>query len=94
MPSIFRSWCLESKAASVAQPQRCLVRITIEVADRKRDFHAACGSVAANIIRGSSMWTRIDGRNLATLMIDFDVGVAVSASYVVKRIDSDYFEEG
>ena len=40
------------------------------------------------------MWTRIDGRNLATLMIDFDVGVAVSASYVVKRIDSDYFEEG
>jgi len=36
----------------------------------------------------------IDGRQLATLMIDFDVGVAVSASYVVKRIDSDYFEEG
>lgn len=36
----------------------------------------------------------IDGQLLANLMMDFDVGVSVSASYVVKRIDSDYFEEG
>ena len=36
----------------------------------------------------------IDGQQLAGLMIDFDVGVASAASYVVKRIDSDYFEEG
>ena len=36
----------------------------------------------------------IDGRQLAGLMIDFDVGVSVSASYIVKRVDSDYFEEG
>ena len=35
----------------------------------------------------------IDGRQLAGLMIDFDVGVAAAATYVVKRIDSDYFEE-
>jgi restriction system protein len=35
----------------------------------------------------------IDGKQLSALMIDFDVGVSVSASYVVKRIDSDYFEE-
>jgi restriction system protein len=35
----------------------------------------------------------IDGRQLAGLMIDFDVGVASAATYVVKRIDSDYFEE-
>jgi restriction system protein len=27
------------------------------------------------------------------LMIDFDVGVSRGASYIVKRIDSDYFEE-
>lgn len=26
-------------------------------------------------------------------MIDFDVGVSLGASYIVKRIDSDYFEE-
>jgi len=35
----------------------------------------------------------IDGKQLAGLMIDFDVGVSASASYVVKRVDSDYFEE-
>lgn len=36
----------------------------------------------------------IDGKHLANLMIDFDVGVSVAASYIVKRIDSDYFDEG
>ena len=35
----------------------------------------------------------VDGRQLATYMIDFDVGVAPATAYVVKRIDSDYFEE-
>lgn len=35
----------------------------------------------------------INGRQLAGLMIDFDVGVSPAATYVVKRIDSDYFEE-
>lgn len=35
----------------------------------------------------------LDGKALSALMIDFDIGVAASASYVVKRIDSDYFEE-
>lgn len=35
----------------------------------------------------------IDGKKLSSLMIDFDVGVSASASYVVKRVDSDYFEE-
>ena len=35
----------------------------------------------------------LDGKALSALMIDFDVGVSVSASYVVKRVDSDYFEE-
>lgn len=36
----------------------------------------------------------IDGKQLASLMIDFDVGVGTASSYVVKKIDSDYFEEG
>jgi restriction system protein len=35
----------------------------------------------------------IDGRRLAELMIDFEVGVATARTYHVKRIDSDYFEE-
>ncbi len=35
----------------------------------------------------------IDGKRLANLMIDYDVGVSVAASYQIKRIDSDYFED-
>lgn len=35
----------------------------------------------------------IDGRRLANLMIDFDVGVTATATYHTKRVDSDYFEE-
>ena len=35
----------------------------------------------------------IDGQRLSALMIDFDVGVSPSATYGVKRIDSDYFDE-
>ncbi len=35
----------------------------------------------------------VDGKQLAGLMIDFEVGVAPASTYVVKRIDSDYFED-
>lgn len=35
----------------------------------------------------------IDGQRLAQLMIDHDIGVTVEQTYIVKRIDSDYFEE-
>ncbi|WP_027369202.1 restriction endonuclease [Desulfocurvibacter africanus] len=35
----------------------------------------------------------IDGKRLAELMIEFDVGVSTRATYQVKRIDSDYFNE-
>jgi restriction system protein len=35
----------------------------------------------------------IDGDMLANLMIENNVGVSVTATYQVKRIDSDYFEE-
>ncbi len=35
----------------------------------------------------------IDGRELARLMIDHDLGVALEARFDVKRIDSDYFAD-
>ena len=35
----------------------------------------------------------IDGERLATLMIDYGLGVTLEATYEVKRIDSDYFAE-
>jgi restriction system protein len=36
----------------------------------------------------------IDGSALAELMIDYDVGVSVTTMYQLKRIDSDFFDEG
>ena len=36
----------------------------------------------------------IDGKRLAELMIDYEVGVATAQTYHVKRVDSDFFEEG
>lgn len=35
----------------------------------------------------------IDGKQLAELMIDHDVGVATSTTYRVKHVDSDYFTD-
>jgi restriction system protein len=35
----------------------------------------------------------IDGKQLATYMIDFNVGVDLVASYELKKVQSDYFEE-
>ena len=35
----------------------------------------------------------IDGRRLAELMIDFEVGVSTARTFHVKRVDSDYFDE-
>lgn len=34
----------------------------------------------------------IDGDELAELMIDFNVGVAASETYVIKKVDGDFFE--
>lgn len=36
----------------------------------------------------------IDGITLAELMIEYDVGVSVEATYSIKRIDSDFFDDG
>ena len=36
----------------------------------------------------------VDGEQLAELMVDHGVGVSTAAVYEVKRIDTDYFEEG
>ena len=35
----------------------------------------------------------IDGETLAQLMIDYGIGVTTTASYELKRVDSDYFAE-
>lgn len=35
----------------------------------------------------------IDGKQLAGMMVDFNVGVTAQAAYETKRVDSDYFDE-
>lgn len=35
----------------------------------------------------------IDGEQLAALMIDYDIGVSTVASYEIKKLDTDYFED-
>lgn len=36
----------------------------------------------------------IDGKRLAELMIDYDIGVTTVTTYQIKRVDSDYFGNG
>ena len=35
----------------------------------------------------------IDGEQLSELMFDYGIGVSTANSYIVKRIDSDFFED-
>jgi restriction system protein len=63
----------------------------------KRGIFITTGSFSAEAVAYvdhiDSKVVLVDGRRLAELMIDFDVGVNSAARYEVKRIDSDYFDE-
>ncbi len=54
------------------------------------DFTADAKAYTANL---STRIVLIDGLRLAEMMIDHDVGVSAEVTYIVKQIDSDYFEE-
>ena len=45
------------------------------------------------VSRIDSKIVQIDGRKLAALMFEHDVGVTKVGTYELKRIDGDYFEE-
>lgn len=46
-----------------------------------------------SVNKASSKIVLIDGMALAKYMIEFNVGVSTKKTYIVKRIDTDYFEE-
>ncbi len=46
------------------------------------------------VLRIDTKVVLIDGHQLTDYMMDFDVGVAPFATFTVKRIDSDYFDDG
>lgn len=55
------------------------------------DFIASARDYAAGLQQKVVL---IDGQRLAELMIDHNVGVAEEQVYRIKKIDSDYFDEG
>jgi restriction system protein len=54
------------------------------------DFHDNAHDYAAGLHQKVIL---VDGRRLAELMIEHNIGVAEEHPYVIKKIDSDYFEE-
>ena len=85
-------WCSEAepfnqKFVGVLQGQRAKKGVFITTSSYTADAADYATRIDTKVVL-------IDGQQLAGLRIDFDVGVASAASYVVKRIDSDYFEEG
>lgn len=61
--------------------------VFITTSEFRQSAAAYAGSVAQKVIL-------IDGKRLAELMIEHGVGVSVVRTIAIKRIDSDYFEEG
>lgn len=55
---------------------------------------AANPGLKAEACAANSQVILIDGRQLAELMIDHDVGVSVESRYDIKRVDLDCFEDG
>ena len=74
------------KFVGALQGQRARKGVFITTSTYTADATAYAGQIDTKVVL-------LDGQKLASLMIDFDVGVSVAASYTVKRIDSDYFEE-
>lgn len=69
------------------QGQRAKKGVFITTSDFSRDAEEYARHIDTRIVL-------IDGSQLATLMIDYGVGVTAVITYEVKRLDSDYFDEG
>ena len=74
------------KFAGALQGKRSRKGIFITTSDFSKSAREYASAIENKIIL-------IDGRQLAQLMIDFNVGVATEATYELKRLDSDYFTE-
>lgn len=74
------------KFAGALQGQRATKGIFITTSTFTREAEDYAQRIGTRIVL-------IDGRRLATLMFEHDVGVSPKRSYVVKELDGDYFEE-
>ena len=74
------------KFAGALQGKRAKKGIFITTSEFSQGCHDYASAIESKIIL-------IDGKRLAQLMIDFNVGVSTEAIYELKRIDTDYFAE-
>ena len=74
------------KFAGALQGKRARKGIFITTSDFTRGAKDYVSLIESKIIL-------INGTMLADLMIDYNIGVSTFASYDIKRVDSDYFEE-
>ncbi len=74
------------KFAGALQGQRAKKGVFITTSSFSKDAEEYAARIDTRIVL-------INGTSLTTLMIDHGIGVTSVASYEVKRIDSDYFEE-
>jgi restriction system protein len=73
------------KFAGALQGQRANKGVFITTSEFSREADEYVNAINAKIIL-------IDGRRLAQLMVDHNIGVAPIGTYELKRVDSDYFE--
>lgn len=74
------------KFAGALQGQRATKGIFITTSAFTREAEEYAQRIGTRIVL-------IDGRRLASLMFEHDVGVSPKRTYVVKDVDGDYFEE-
>jgi len=74
------------KFAGALQGQRANKGIFITTSSFSRDAEEYAQRIGIRIVL-------IDGRRLANLMFEYNVGVSPRSTYTVKALDSDYFEE-
>lgn len=72
--------------AGALQGQRASKGIFLTTSKFTNEAHEYVSKIGSKIVL-------IDGEQLAQLMIDHNVGVSLSTTYEIKRIDSDYFTE-
>lgn len=74
------------KFAGALQGRRATKGVFITTSSFTKEAHEYSAGIMSRIIL-------IDGERLARLMVDFGVGVSTVASFEIKRIDTDYFDE-
>lgn len=74
------------KFAGALQGQRASKGIFLTTSSYTREAEEYAQRIGTRIIL-------VDGRRLASLMFEYDVGVSARSTYTVKTIDGDYFEE-